>query len=125
MPLGSTAYTPTITSESPNFTAENIGFWYLRVGGLLFINGRFQITNVGTSPDTGKVMISLPSGFRCNDITGVCGDVVAGKSGVDVSQLSIRQGTNQFWIQAGAGGVHALSILRTGYVLVNALIMLM
>lgn len=124
MLIGSTAYTPAITSASPDFAAENIQFWYMRVGGLLFISGRFQITNVGTSPNTEKVAISLPPGFSCNDITGACGDVVAGKNGVDVSQLSIRQSTDYIWIQAGAGGMNALSILGTGYVLVNAFVML-
>ena len=125
MLIGSTAYTPTITAESPNFTVDSIQFWYSRVGGLLFINGRFQITDVGTSPTDKKIMISLPSGFSCSDRTGACGDVVVSKGGVDVSQLSTRQGVDHLWIQRGAGYANALSILGTGYVLVNALVMLM
>ena len=117
-------YTPTIASSSTGFAADNISFSYVRVGKLLFINGRFNISNVGSSPTVNGFTISLPSGMSCTDKVGAAGFIAVNKNGVDTSKLSFRQGTNNLWCQVGAGGDGALNILGTVYIVMNATVII-
>lgn len=117
-----TSYTPDITSpNNNNFAVDNKSFAYARSGGLLFISGRFEITNVGGSASSKTLYISIPSGYSCTDFVGNIGSLALNTTGIDISNLSIRQGSSCVWIQAGAGGVsNVLSKIGTGYVMINA-----
>ena len=119
-----TNFVPTITSESPGFTTSSIVFEYMRVGKLMFISGRFEITDVGTSPNQRTVHFTLPNGFSCSGFVGSVGSIALNKTGVDITKLSVRQGANEFYIQEGAGGSNVLPVIGTGYVMLHATIML-
>lgn len=119
-----TNFVPTITSESPGLTTSNIVFEYMRVGKLMFISGRFNIEDVGTSPSGHTVAFTLPTGFSCSGFVGAVGSIALNKTGVDISKFSVRQGMNNFYIQEGAGGSNVLSAIGTGYVMLYATIML-
>ena len=123
--FGSTqSYTPTITSDSQGFAVSNISFKYMRIGKLLFVSGRFNITNVGSNPNNNTANITLPTGMSCADAVGGCGTIAVNTSGVDLSIFSVRQGDNKFYIQSGAGGSKVLGVIGTGYVMLHATIML-
>lgn len=116
-------YTPDITSASTGFAVANKIFVYARTGKILLINGRFEITNVGS--DTSKdFVISLPSGMECYDRVGACGFMAFNRNVANAEKLSLRQGVNQFYSQVGAGGSGALGMVSTGYIMINAVLML-
>ena len=116
-------YTPDITSASTGFAVANKIFVYARAGKILLINGRFEITNVGS--DTSKdIAFTLPSGMECYDRVGACGFMAFNKNVANAEKLSLRQGVNNFFTQVGAGGSGTLSMVGTGYIMINAVIML-
>ena len=60
-----TAYTPTISYSDESITAltvANVSFFYQRIGKLLFMSGRFQITDLGGSGNA-MLLVSLPQSF--------------------------------------------------------------
>ena len=122
--IPTTYYTPNITSGSTGASFANLSFVYSAVGKMVFISGRFQITDVGSTPSNNTVCIGLPSGISCVDRVGPVGSVFLNKTGVDISDLSIRQGNNSIYIQSGAGGSDVLGRIGTGYVMVYATILL-
>ena len=116
-------YTPDITSASTGFTVANKIFTYARAGNIVLINGRFEITSIGNDA-TKTFAISLPTGMETYDRVGACGFFSVGKTLSDYSKLSLRQGVNNIFAQVGAGGEGVLSIIGTGYVMMNAVIMI-
>lgn len=116
------SYVPTISGGS-GFTVSNVNFTYLQIGKALFINGRFNVTNIGSEASSENIRFSLPDGLTCYDIVGSAGHIATNEK-VDTHSLSVRQGNNQFYIQQGAGGLGTVEFLGTGYIMVNATIML-
>lgn len=101
-----------------------MNFTYLKIGKALFIGGRFNVTNVGSEASDSNISFSLPEGLTCYDVVGSSGSVSVNSSTIDTSMLSVRQSKNCFYIQKGAGGMGSIAALGTGYVMINAMIML-
>lgn len=122
--VGVNTYSPQILSGSENFATRNHQFAYVQVGGLLFISGRFEIVSVGSTPTNNTLSFTLPSGFTCNEFVGNIGSFALNRTGTDIVKLSLRQGTNNVYIQEGAGGNNVLPTLGNGYVMFYCIVML-
>ena len=113
---GFSGYIPAITAGT-GFEVSNVLFNYMTQGNMLFVSGRFNITNYGEAQKT--IVISLPPGMTAYmSGVGPCGSVFLNK---DYSKpgLSVRcDGGNYVYIQAGAGG-YCTDLVGTGYVMVN------
>ena len=114
-------YTPTI-SAGTGFTYDAVSAVYKVTSDFLFINGRFRVTNHGST--TSVVNISYPSGITTITGVGSFGNVHINNE-INSSGLSIRpsnDGTYCF-IQSGAGNVTVSSLIpNNAYVIFDAMI---
>lgn len=115
-------YVPTVTATVTGFTANNIIFTHYRIGRLLIINGRFQVTAVDKTK-AGFVRISLPDGLEAvSSGVGACGYITHGTQGP--LNLSLRcDGGSDYFIQSNAGE-YSTSVMNTGYYMLNAFLIL-
>lgn len=122
MQFEESGYTPNFVQVS-GLTIANPIFKYFRVGKMLYILGRFQVTAVNTSVGA-SVQISLPNGMTAKNMgVGACGQAVDGVGNDD--GFSIRcDGGSYFFIQANAGGYSVPKLVANHYYMINALLFL-
>ena len=115
------SYTPTIVANNGDatFAVANISATCVKCGSLLQVNGRFQITNTGTTNSI--IKISLPTNVDVFDSgVGGCGTVTVDTT----AQFSIRSLSNSLLISKGGGGNYSLPAIGTGYVAFTATLVL-
>ena len=115
------SYTPTIVANNGDdaFAVANVTATCVKCGSLLQVNGRFQITNAGTTNST--IKISLPTNVDAFDSgVGGCGTVTVDTT----AQFSIRSLSNSLLISKGGGGNYSLPVIGTGYVAFTATLVL-
>ena len=102
------SYTPEISWASeatPGPVTDNVSFRYMRIGHLLFINGRFQITAVNAPSTATYLSISIPTGFNTSGSAGV---------GISGWVITTADTLKPFNVRLGSNGKIAVSYKATG-----------
>ena len=113
MTVESNSYTPTITGNN-NFACNNVAFAFNRMGQLLDIVGRLNITNAGSG--NGFLTFTLPNNWEVGS-SGVAGCGLC-KKGSSVYFSRCDDGKKVFLV--GDGGSYSLPALGTGYLTIYA-----
>lgn len=111
-------YTPTFSwSNGTGLTVSHVAFDYHYLAGVLFVQGRMNITSLGT-PGNSNLLVTLPSGYSFAAGVGGFGMVVQDSG---VLPLVVRaQGTN-LCIVNGPGGYYASTVINsTGFIGIQA-----
>lgn len=113
MELGSDGtYTPTFTaSAGTNPTILNPEFRYMRIGALLVITGRFNLSALGGVGTNAHLKISVPSGFSYMNFGPGAAGLVVGQSS-ETAHMMIRSETapnGYMYICTSGGGYPSLA----------------
>lgn len=112
-----------ISSYSPSFawstggtppTVENITASYTKISGILFVTGRFNITNLNSPNNNSGLLISLPSGFSYDGGIGNYGVIIQDNTTDATKYICRAVGTN-IQLVWGASGGYATPHITTGY----------
>lgn len=117
--------TPLIGSYTPEFswqsgatppTVDNVQFRYIRVGHLLFVNGRFQITAVNAPSTATYLNLTLPAGINAaSPGVGIAGWVLSTADTVKPFNIRAASSGNKISISWKATGGNTSTQLTEDY----------